>query len=72
MKFAKFMSTTTGRWIRAVLGLVLIYVGLFLIHGKKGVVVAIIGLIPLVASIFNVCVLAPLFGGHFKGSDNKS
>ncbi len=72
MKFAKFMSTPTGRWLRVIVGLVLILVGLLAIHGKKGIVVAIIGLIPFLAGIFNVCVLAPLFGGPFKGSDAKS
>jgi hypothetical protein len=72
MKFAKFMSTPTGRWLRIIVGLILILLGMLAVHGKKGIVVAIIGLILFLAGIFNVCVLAPLFGGHFKGSDNKS
>ncbi|MHB8362108.1 MAG: YgaP-like transmembrane domain [Patescibacteria group bacterium] len=72
MKFAKFMSTPTGRWLRIIVGLILILLGMLAVHGKKGIVVAIIGLILLLAGIFNFCVLAPLFGGHFKGSDNKS
>ncbi len=72
MKFTKFMSTPTGRGIRIVVGLILIYLGFFVIHGKKGIVVAIIGLIPFLAAIFNVCILAPLFGGSFKGSDVKN
>lgn len=69
MGFAKFMSSAVGRIIRIVAGLALIAVGLLVVQGVFGVVLAIVGLAPLLAGVFNFCIFAPLFGGPFKGSD---
>ena len=69
MGFAKFMSSAVGRIIRIVAGLVLIAVGLLVVQGVFGVVLAIVCLAPLLAGVFNFCIFAPLFGGPFKGSD---
>lgn len=63
------MSEPTGRIIRAVLGLVLIALG-FLIGGTAGVLIGIVGLVPLVAGIFNYCLIGPLVGGYFDGRKN--
>jgi hypothetical protein len=65
MEFARFMSSTAGRLIRIVAGIVLIVAGLFFAHGTLGIVLAVVGLVPLLAGIANVCVFAPLFGGPF-------
>jgi hypothetical protein len=67
MGFAKFMTSVLGRSIRIIAGLVLVLVGLLYMHGVAGIVVAVIGLVPLLAGVFNVCVFAPLFGGPFNG-----
>lgn len=69
MGFAKFMSSAVGRIIRILAGLALIAVGLLVVHGVFGVVIAVVGLTPLLAGIFNICIFAPLFGGPFKGKD---
>jgi hypothetical protein len=69
MDFARFMSSMAGRVIRIVAGLLLIWLGWFVMGGTGGVILAIVGLVPLVAGIFNFCVLAPLFGGPFLGKD---
>lgn len=69
MAFAKFMSEPAGRIIRAVLGLVLIALG-FLIGGATGVLIGIIGLVPLAAAAFNYCLIGPLVGGYFDGRKN--
>ncbi len=71
MGFARFMSSTTGRLLRIVAGIVLIIVGLAVVHGTGGIILAIVGLVPLVAGIANVCVFAPLFGGPFFARDIK-
>jgi hypothetical protein len=65
--FVNFMASTTGRIIRIVAGLVLIALGLFGITGSTGIVVAIIGALPLVAGVFDFCVFAPLFGRPLSG-----
>lgn len=60
-----FMSSTTGRIARMVVGLVLIGLGVF---GSAGIVVAVIGLVPLAAGLFNFCFLAPIAGRPLRGS----
>jgi hypothetical protein len=67
MPFVDFMQTSFGRILRIVLGLVLISVGLFAFGGLLGVIIAIIGLVPLLAGAFGVCILGPLFGADFRG-----
>ncbi len=65
MKFAQFMSSATGRLLRIVAGIALIVIGL--IAGGGWVTLSIIGLVPLIAGLANVCLLAPLFGQPLKG-----
>ncbi len=65
--FVKFMATTTGRLVRILAGAALIALGLLGIHGTGGIVVAVIGLLPLVAGLFDFCVFAPLFGAPLSG-----
>lgn len=69
MAFAKFMSEPIGRIIRAVAGLALIGIG-FLVGGTVGLIIGIIGLVPLAAGVFNFCLLGPLVGGYFSGRKN--
>lgn len=67
MLFVDFMQTPLGRTIRVALGLVLILLGLFTIGGFGGAILAIIGLVPLVAGAMGVCIAGPLFGADFHG-----
>ncbi|MBP9500691.1 MAG: DUF2892 domain-containing protein [Candidatus Promineofilum sp.] len=58
-----FMGSTVGRVVRFVLGLVLIYVGLFVMKGNwVGYIVAIIGLVPIFMSITGRCLLQSVLG----------
>lgn len=52
-----FMNGGIGRAARIVLGLALIALGLLSIQGTVGVVVAIVGLVPLVMGIWGRCLL---------------
>ncbi len=72
MVFAQFMSSPMGRIARIVAGALISLAGLFLIQGALGVVVALIGLVPLVAGAMDVCLLAPLFGAPLKGVDVRA
>ena len=65
--FISFMASSTGRIVRIVAGLLLIVWGWFGLSGTTGTIVAVIGLVPLAAGIFDFCVLAPLFGAPFSG-----
>ncbi|MBP8973220.1 MAG: DUF2892 domain-containing protein [Anaerolineae bacterium] len=67
MALVDFLASSMGRWLRIVVGVVLILIGLLVIEGTGGIVVAIIGLVPLAAGAFDFCILAPLFGQPFRG-----
>jgi hypothetical protein len=65
MAFATWMASVWGRVARIIAGLVLIAIGLYL-QNTWGIVIAIVGLAPLLAGVFNFCLFAPLFGGPFN------
>ncbi len=56
-----FLASANGRLIRVAAGLVLIAWGLFGLHGAIGTIIAVIGVVPFVAGLFDFCVFAPLF-----------
>jgi hypothetical protein len=62
-----FMASSAGRVARIVAGIALILIGLFAIGGVPGIVLALIGLVPLGAGILDVCVFAPVLGFPFSG-----
>jgi hypothetical protein len=65
--FIRFMASTTGRIIRIVAGLALIGWGLMSLGGTAGILVAVIGAVPLLAGLLDFCIFAPLFGNPFSG-----
>jgi hypothetical protein len=66
--FVKFMVSTAGRIVRIVAGVALIAWGLIGLGGAAGVIVALVGALPLLAGVFDFCVFAPLFGAPLSGS----
>ncbi len=52
-----FMNTTFGRTLRAVLGLAVIYLGLAVVGGTAGLVVAVVGLVPIAMGGWGRCLL---------------
>ena len=71
MGFARFMAGPLGRGIRILAGLVLIFFG-YRMHSTAGTILAIVGLVPLGAGLFDVCLFAPLFGAPFLGKDVRT
>jgi len=67
MNFSKFMASGTGRLLRIIAGVVLIYLGIFIMKNTAGYIVGVIGIVPFLAGIFDFCVIAPLFGMPFMG-----
>ena len=67
MAFAAFMATPLGRALRVVLGGVLIYVGLNVIQGTVGTVIALFGIVPIATGLLNICILGPLLGAPMRG-----
>jgi len=72
MGFAQFMASGLGRGLRIVAGIILIAVGLAVVGGTGGIVLAVIGLVPLLAGVVDVCLFAPLFGAPLKGADVRA
>ena len=70
--FVKFMASPAGRITRIVAGIALVAWGLIGIHGVGGIIVAIVGLVPLLAGIFDFCVFAQLFGAPMSGPKIRS
>jgi hypothetical protein len=66
--FVKFLASPAGRVVRALAGLALIAWGLLGLGGPAGIVVAVIGIVPLAAGLFDFCVFAPLFGAPLSGA----
>ncbi|MFL7890543.1 MAG: DUF2892 domain-containing protein [Anaerolineales bacterium] len=63
----KFLASPAGRIVRVVAGIALVLWGILGLSGTAGIVVAVIGAVPLLAGIFDFCVFAPLFGAPFSG-----
>jgi len=59
------MNGTIGRIVRIVLGLALIWLGLLgpMAGSTGGVIVAVIGVVPIIMGIWGRCLLQFVFGG---------
>jgi Na+/alanine symporter len=68
LAFARFMNSVAGRRTRLVGGGVMIIAGLVFVGGPAGIVLAAVGLVPLLAGAFDICVMAPVIHTPFSGS----
>jgi hypothetical protein len=69
--FVEFMGSGAGRLLRIVVGFALIVVGLLFMPAPWGLVVAAIGLVPLLAGVVGICLIAPLFGYTLQGAPSS-
>jgi hypothetical protein len=58
------MAGGAGRTLRLLAGLVLIGIGLYV---QGGVVIAIVGVVPVLAGTFNLCLIAPILRAPVRG-----
>ena len=70
--FVTFMASTAGRVTRVIAGIVLVALGFLVLEGVVGIIVAVVGLVPLLAGLFDFCVFAPLFGAPLSGPKIRS
>ena len=56
-----FMQSMPGRALRVILGIVLVYVGLAILGGTVGIVLAVVGLVPIIMGIWGPCLLGFVF-----------
>ena len=71
MAFAEFMASPLGRGLRVVFGALLIYVGLAVVQGVGGTLLAAVGVVPIATGLLNVCLIGPLLGAPLKGPPPK-
>jgi hypothetical protein len=62
-----FMASRTGRWLRILAGAGMVVGGLAT-GSARGGVVALAGLVPLLAGALDLCLLGPLFGHPIRGT----
>jgi hypothetical protein len=67
MTIPKFLASTYGRLARSIAGVALILVGLLTLGGTAGLILAMVGVVPLAAGVFDFCLFAPLFGAPLSG-----
>ncbi|ORW11415.1 YgaP family membrane protein [Mycobacterium kyorinense] len=72
MRFARFMRGTAGRLLRIGAAVALILVGLLFVGGTAGIVMAVVGVVPLAAGTFNVCLFGALLGVGLRGDGAKA
>ncbi|HZW90356.1 MAG TPA: YgaP-like transmembrane domain [Myxococcaceae bacterium] len=72
MAFAEFMGSPLGRGLRVVFGGLLIWVGLNVLGGTAGTVVALLGIVPIATGLLNICILGPLLGAPLRGSSRPA
>ncbi len=65
MKLINWLGSSAGRVARMVAGVVLLVLGV--VAGGGWIALSIVGIIPLVAGIADVCLLAALFGRPLQG-----
>ena len=63
------MASGAGRLLRIVAGVAIIVWGWSRHEQTVGLVLMVVGLVPLLAGVFNVCLIAPIIGAPFAGKD---
>lgn len=66
--FSRFMASKGGRTVRVAIGATIIGTGLTVVGGGAGLAIAAFGLVPIATGVFNLCPVAPVWGGHFIGA----
>jgi len=73
MGFARFMSSGYGRLLRIAVGAGIIALGLTVVGGTWGWVLAVVGLIPALAGLFDVCLIGAIFfGTPWRGAEIRA
>jgi hypothetical protein len=66
--FVFFMASPAGRLARIVAGLALITGGLLSIRSTSGTIIALVGAVPFLAGLLDICLFAPLFSCPLSGA----
>ena len=67
MAVIRFMQSWAGRLLRIGTGGLMLWYGLTQMVGTGGIALAIVGVVPIAAGVFNFCLIGPLFGVTLMG-----
>ena len=70
-RFVRFMVSPTGRWLRIVIGVALVAWG-WSMHSVGGTALALVGLVPIAAGVFDFCLIAMILRTPFWGRDIRA
>ncbi len=71
MAVLDFLGSTTGRWVRGAVGVLLLVLA-FVVGGVWGWVLGILGAVFVAVGVLDICLLAPLFGKPLRGRDFRA
>ena len=71
MNIARWMARGPGRLGRIAIGVALVVVGIVVGDGL-GLMLILVGLVPIAAGVFNSCLIAPILRAPFWGRDAQS
>ena len=71
MKFVKFMTSGMGRGARIVLGIVILSVGVLVVQGTPGLIMAVVALVPIAGGVFDYCLVGAALGYPFWGAEAR-
>lgn len=64
----RFMTSFQGRLGRIILGIVIISLGMFVVQGTAGIIMTVVGLVPIAGGLFDFCLLGAALGYPLSGS----
>jgi len=67
-RFARFINSTAGRVARLVVGVGIVAWGATRHGTGTGLIFVAVGLVPLTAGAFNLCLISALLGGPLSGA----
>ena len=71
MQFVKFMTSGMGRAARVVLGIIIMLLGLIVVQGTVGTIMAVVALIPIAGGLFDFCLAGFVLGYPLKGAQAR-
>ncbi len=72
MNFISLMTSTRGRMMRIFMGFVLIAVGLLVVKGSLGTLLAVVAVVPVSGGVFDFCVAGVMLGYPFSGAKARA
>ena len=69
---ARFINSAAGRIVRVVVGLCLVAWGFALREHASGILLMMLGVVPLLAGVFDLCILSAFLGGPVTGDEVRA